>query len=164
MTKTKTGIIVNLNSATNKVNIGLVIVSYHYKKGKNPRKIFTFNSRLQVFSTYKEATRFEIDVINKLNEVDNKNIHKVYFVSNRKAVPPPPDLNTKDQYYCPYCSEINYLDTNLVTNYKCCPICHCSIAEYEFKRYNDLWHKDSKQANTGKTLRKRRKRKDDKKS
>jgi hypothetical protein len=149
---------------TNVNYIGIVIASHHYKGVKNPRKIYAFNSRLQLFYSYKEAAKFELEVLNKLNEVDHKNIHQVYYVSSTRSIAPPDDLNAGDRYYCPYCGEVNYLDTNPITGYKLCPICHCSIADYDFKKYNALWHKDSKQANTGKVLKKRRKKKDDKKS
>lgn len=136
--------------------IGVVIVSYKYKGKKTPHKVYTFNSRLQVFKSYREAAIFEVSVLNQLREEEPNEFHKVHYVSV-KITPMPPGLRTGDKYYCPYCGSIEYLGTDPSSGYKQCPICHCSMVEYYFMRYNDLWLKDQKQGNTGKKVRKKRK-------
>ena len=160
---------INFNDKPKKININLskvdkiavVITSHKYKGKRKPRKIFTFNSHVQVFYDYADMARFALSVINILNKERPGEIHEVHYVSLNKAIEPSHDLVTRDKYYCPYCGEVNYLEQNNVTGYKVCPVCGCSMNEYYFMSYNGLWHKDQKQANTGKKIRKRRSKKNE---
>lgn len=140
---------------SNVKRIGLVIVSYKWKGVKKPTKVITFNSRLQVFYSYKEATLFELAIINKLREIEPKEIHECYYVSLEPS-PPPEDLDFKGLYYCPYCGQLNFVSVDNTTGYKVCPICHCSMNDYHFMNYNNLWHNDKKQGNTGKKIKRRK--------
>ena len=122
-------------------------------KGKNTE--FKFNTKIQMFHSYGEAIRFEVEALNHLRSIDETLEYKAYYISDTAQAP---GINIKvgNKYYCPYCGQVNYLVVNSTTGYKHCPICNISTQDYEFKRNNHLWLKDDKQAETGKKKRKRK--------
>ena len=122
-------------------------------KGKNTE--FKFNTKIQVFYSFKEALKFEVEALNHLRSLDVTLDYKAYYISD-KAQPPREGLKVGNKYYCPYCLQINYLVANGTTGYKHCPICNISMQDYEFKKFNNLWLKDDKQGDTGKKKRKRK--------
>lgn len=144
---------------TNITDVRVVIIGFKIKGKRKPEKVIKFNSRVQVFPNYGEALRFEVEILNALRGLDKDNlIYEAYYIS-KNPIAPEENLVTDKKYYCPYCGTLNYLKSNFSTGYKVCPICGISMGEFYFKKYNNLWLKDSKNTNTG-TKMKRRKRND----
>lgn len=138
-------------------DVRLVIIGYKIKNKKGD-KLIKFNSRVQVFPNYSEATRFEIEIMEKFR-ADKSLIYEVFYIS-RTQQPIPEDLEPGSKYYCPYCGNLNYLKSNPVTGYRVCPICGVSMTEFYFRKYNNLWLKDQKNTNKGNKIKKRRKKDD----
>ena len=122
-------------------------------RGKNTE--FKFNTKIQVFHSYGEALRFEVEALNHLRGIDKSLEYKAYYISE-VAQAPSSSLKVGNKYYCPYCGQVNYLVVNNTTGYKTCPICSISTQDYEFKKNNNLWLKDDKNAETGKKKRRRK--------
>lgn len=148
--------IYNLNFENSK-DVRLVILGYKIKTTRKKVDIqFKFNSRVQVFKSYGEAIRFEVELLNSLRAEDSSLLYEVFYVS-KYQVEPPEGFTPGSRYYCPYCTNINYLKQNNVTGYRVCPICGISMNDYYFRKYNNLWLKDQKNTNKGNKVRKRRK-------
>lgn len=151
---------VNINLTELDKKIEVVIVGYNIKGKKNPQKVYHFTSRVQVFYKPSEASKFVVEALNELRSLDPTLIYEAYYVSP-KAVKPQEGSQLGGKYYCPYCSQINYLVINNNTGYQVCPICGYSMSDFYFKKYNNLWNKENGEGNNGKKVRKRRQKKDD---